>query len=180
MDARELLALAYIVIGFGMLFVIRHIKAGKHVTLSKHAAHKPLSFFVFGGCLSTGMLLLSIYVTQWLVPYYQLPPLFLVAFLFGVVSVLAVAWIPDSGSTSRLHMFAAYCIIVSQVAQVGLLLAIAPLSILAWLLAWLMLMAMFVICYLLFFRTRTRQIILLLEMMIFMTYPAALLAVTYF
>ncbi len=40
---RELLLLAYLVIGLGMLFVVSHVRAGPTKTLSLHAATKPLT-----------------------------------------------------------------------------------------------------------------------------------------
>ncbi len=126
------------------------------------------------------MLLLTLYFFHWLAPHYGSPNSVLIAFLAGVTSVLFVAWIPDTTKVKRrFHLLAAYCVVASQAVIIGSLLTTAALSTTAWLLAWLMLLLMFAISYALFFKANTRQVILALEVVLFMSFPAALAAMTY-
>lgn len=176
---RQLLLFAYLVIFLGIFFVITHVRASRELTLSLHAASKPLTRLVFGLSLTVGVALLSAFVVGWLIPRYQLPVSFLSVFLFGVLSVVAVAWIPDTGRYKRAHAYAAYCVLAAQAAVVGLLLTQARLSPVAWVIAWLMLLGMLVISHVLFFKTRVRRQMLVLELWLFILFPVALAAAAY-
>lgn len=109
MDFREFGLLGIIILWTAIIYMLRRWRGDRTMSVSMHAASARPAYFLSGTIQTVTGVLLYLFMTQWFVPYFQLPAQVTLVYALGATLQILAAWVPDSKGFNRtFHRFCAF------------------------------------------------------------------------
>lgn len=150
--------MAVLVIAFGALLIISTVRAGRHVSFSRHAVSTGVMLAIFIASLSIGVILFEAFNVLWLSPMLALPWAFTATMSFALACTLLTAWLPARGGrVGDYHQITAYGILFSLPILVAFIANSQVVSTLGRYLATVIAATLLILLYLILFSQHSRR-----------------------